>query len=291
MIKISNLTKDFKEVKAVDNLTLEFNPGVTGLVGHNGAGKSTLFRLIAGIYTPTSGTISVNDYDSESVIGKDQVFFLSDTPYGNGNSTCQEVFNFYNSYFKLNKEKFNDLLDSFELPLNRKVGNFSKGMRRQLYIAIALSSDSPILLLDEAFDGLDPLVLELIKEEIIKISQEKTIVVSSHNIATLERLCDRFVILHKGKIGKEGQTEDMAHTFTKYQAIFAKDTTAEDLKALGLSVLNFKKIGSIYNFVVLGEDNDELIQSKLAPTLLEKIVIDSSELIALEMLLARKGDK
>lgn len=291
MVQIISLTKDFKEVVAVDNLSLDFNKGVTGLVGHNGAGKSTLFRLIAGVYTPTSGNIVVNGYDSESVEGKKQVFFLSDTPYGPTNSTCMETFKLYDCYFDLDKDRFIRLLQKFGLPTDRRIGNFSKGMRRQLFIAIALSCNCPILLLDEAFDGLDPLVLEIIKEEIINEAMDKTIVVSSHNIATLERLCDRFVILHKGKIGKEGHTEDMAHSFTKYQAIFAQEITENDIERFGLEVVSFKKIGSIYNFVVLGEENESVIKDNLKPTLLEKIVIDSSELIALEMLLARKGDR
>lgn len=83
----------------------------------------------------------------------------------------------------------------------------------------------------------------------------------------------------------------MAHSFTKYQAIFAQEITENDIERFGLEVVSFKKIGSIYNFVVLGEENESVIKDNLKPTLLEKIVIDSSELIALEMLLARKGDR
>lgn len=292
MIQINSLTKNFEEVVAVNNLTLEIDKGVTGLVGHNGAGKSTLFRLIASVYKFDKGQILIDGIDSRTAEGKSKVFFLSDNPYTLKSATCQGMLEFYENFFEIRREKFYTLLKKFGLPIDRKVINFSKGMRRQLFIALALSSTCKVLLLDEAFDGLDPLVLESIKEEIIKMSQgDRTIVISSHNVSLLERLCDRFIILHKGKLGKSAETSDIGNSFNKYQALFKCPVTEDELKACGVNVVSFKKVGSLYNFVVLGDLDEEKLQEKFEPTLLEQITMDSSEIIALEMLLARKREE
>lgn len=292
MIQIRSLTKRFDEVVAVNNLTLDINKGVTGLVGHNGAGKSTLFRLISNVYKFDNGEILIDGIDSRTKEGKSKVFFLSDNPYTLGNATCEGMLKFYENFFDINEDKFNRLIEKFKLPTDRKVINFSKGMRRQLFIALALSSLCTVLLLDEAFDGLDPLVLESIKDEIIKMSQgDRTIIISSHNVGILERLCDRFVILHKGTLGKSADASDMGNSFNKYQALFKLPVTEDTLRGYGLNIVSFKKVGSLYNFVVSGDFDENIIREKLEPTLLEQISIDSSEIVALEMLLARKKEE
>lgn len=292
MIRIKSLTKQFEEVTAVNNLTLNFENGVTGLVGHNGAGKSTLLRLIASVYSADKGTITINNYDSKDVEGKSQVFFLSDNPYANNSSTIKEIYKFYECFFTLNKGKFDELINKFNLPTNRKVANFSKGMRRQLFISLALSSECPVLLLDEAFDGLDPLALEHIKDEIINASEgERTIVISSHNISTLERICDRFVILHKGRVGSKTEVEDLGTTFYKYQALFEDEVKEKTLTKLGYNIITFKKVGSLCVFVTDSPIDEEVIKKQIATTLIENISMDASEIISTEMLLANKKDK
>ena len=292
MIQINSLTKRFEEVIAVNSLDLTINEGITGLVGHNGAGKSTLFRLIANVYQYDSGEILINGLDSQSDKGKAQVFFLSDNPYVLSNATPSGMLNFYQGFFDIDEEKFKTLIAKFAIPENRKVVNFSKGMKRQLFIALALSSSCPILLLDEAFDGLDPLALEIIKDEIIKISQDnRTIVISSHNISVLERLCDTFVFLNKGKLSKHADACDIGNTFNKYQGLFKQPITKEMFEEIGINVVSFKKIGSLYNIVISGELNEQDVKKKFEATLFEKIPIDSAEIFALEMLDAKKNEE
>ena len=163
-------------------------------------------------------------------------------------------------------------------------------MKRQLFLCLALSMKAEHLLLDEAFDGIDPIVLEYIKEEIIALAESgKTIIISSHNIASLERLVDRFVILYKGKISKEGQNEDMSKEFVKFQCITKVKIDEAFLELQGLNVISFRKIGSIYNFVVLSEEGlDEKLKNVLKPDLLERIAVNPDEVVALEMMLAKK---
>lgn len=293
MIEVKNLTKKFGDLSAVDHFSLEFHPGVTGIVGENGAGKSTLFRLIAGIYEPSEGEIIINGNPSGSKEAKQTLFFLSDTPYAPHGASPLGIISFYEGLHHLNRDRFISLIRNFGLPENKSISTFSKGMRRQVFIALALSMEVDYLLLDEAFDGLDPLVVEKIKGEIIEEgAQGKTILISSHNMPVLQRLADRFVLLHKGRISKDGKSEDIGTEFIKYQAAFQKDFSEAALIALGYQVVSFKRIGSVYHFVILGsEDAESSIKDTFHPIFIERVAIDPDELIVLEMMLAQKGDQ
>ncbi len=291
MIVINNLSKSFGEVRAVNDLTITINNGITGLVGENGAGKSTLLRLISDVYKKDEGEILIDDIKNTDVEAKKKVFFLSDYPYAPMGTSVMQTFEFYDSLFDLDKDVFLKLLKELSLPKNRKVTTFSKGMRRQLFICIALSFKGKYILLDEAFDGLDPLVLSTIRDQIIANAEEKTYIISSHNINSLQRLCDNFILLSKGKCRKKGTIEDIGTNFVKYQLFTKDEVKKEDLKEMGFKILSFKKVGSIYNIVFFNEIDEQKIKDKYNVLLLETISIDPDELIALEMLSAKKEGK
>jgi len=291
MIEIKNLVKTFGSVRAVDDLSITINSGINGLIGENGAGKSTLLRLISDVYQPDSGEIIIDGIKNNDISAKKEVFFLPDNPYAPHNSAVMQTFEFYSTLFDLDKDKFMEIMNKLSLPTDRKVSTYSKGMRRQLFIAIALSSNAKYALLDEAFDGLDPLVLATVREEIIKDADKKTYIVSSHNISSLERLCDSFILLSKGRVGKNGDVEHLGENFVKYQILVKGQLEQKDLEALSYRVLSFKKVGSLCNVVFHGEIDESIIRSKMDVILLEKIAIDPDELIALEMLDARKENK
>ena len=291
MIEIKNLVKTFGSVRAVDDLSITVNSGINGLIGENGAGKSTLLRLISDVYQPDSGEIIIDGIRNNDISAKKEVFFLPDNPYAPHNSAVMQTFEFYSTLFDLDKDKFMEIMNKLSLPTDRKVSTYSKGMRRQLFIAIALSSNAKYALLDEAFDGLDPLVLATVREEIIKDADKKTYIVSSHNISSLERLCDSFILLSKGRVGKNGDVEHLGENFVKYQILVKGQLEQKDLEALSYRVLSFKKVGSLCNVVFHDEIDESIIRNKMDVILLEKIAIDPDELIALEMLDARKENK
>lgn len=293
MIEIKNLTKSFGTTVAVNNLTLNIEKGIYGLVGQNGAGKSTLFRLISGVFDRDVGEITLDGYDADTQEGKELVFFLSDDPYVDKHANISEMIDFYGNFYEIDKEKFQSLIKLFELPSNGVLSKFSKGMKRQTFISLALSIKTKYLLLDEAFDGLDPIVLETIKDELLKSKEEgKVIVISSHNISTLEKLVDTFILISKGKLANNESTERFGQNFIKFQAMFKKDISQDELVSKGLNVVSFKKYGSIYNIVVLDIDNvDEIIGSVTPAMLLERVPIDSEEIVKLSMLVAREEAK
>lgn len=292
MIEIKNLTKRFPpNVIAVNNLTLNIKTGINGLIGENGAGKSTLLRLIADVYQRDEGEILIGGIESDLDEARNDLFFLSDDPYYNGNDNAKENMLFYASLFELDENKFNELMSKLSLPLDRRVSTFSKGMRRQLFLCIALSMKAHYILLDEAFDGLDPIVQDVIKEEIINNAYDKVFLVSSHNLLSLERLCDNFILLSKGVCKKEGGADDLGQSFKKFQLIIDSRPTLEELKAMGINAISFKNVGSISYIVCTGESDERIIKEKLNPTLMENVIIDNDEIIKLEMMLAKEGNK
>ncbi len=295
MIQISNATKRFDQKVAISSLSLDIDAGVIGLVGQNGAGKSTLLRMIAGVYQVDEGKILVDSFLNTSKESKELVFFLPDDPYAPINSDINSVLEFYKLFYDVDEDIFDNLVDKFTLPRKVKINKFSKGMKRLLFIALSLSINCRYLLLDEAFDGLDPLVLETVKEQIVRIckDKDKTVVVSSHNVTALEKLVDKFVVIHDGRLSKDGDLDSLGETFVKYQAIFKEAVDEETLTQLGLNVVSYRKAGSIHNFVINNSKNIDVekILDKLNPTLLENIAIDANEIILLQMALAKKESK
>lgn len=291
-INIKGLTKKFDEVVAINNLTLDIREGVTGIMGENGAGKSTLFRLISDVIYPTSGEILIGNSSSSSIQGKQDVFFLPDDPYCPKDANVKGAYDFYSCFYTIDKDGFFDLIKEFDLPLNKRVSTFSKGMKRRLFIALSLSVSCPILLLDEVFDGIDPLGLEKIKQKIVDLgSQGKTIVIATHNLSSLDRLADRFLLLYKGVLKNDGTEEDLSSNLIKYQAAFATPIDSKYISSFGFKVVSFRQIGSIYNIVVVEneEAHEKLIESK--PVLLEEVPLDNEEVFASRMQLASMEGK
>ena len=290
MIEIKNLTKEFPGVIAVNNLSLEVRPGINGLIGENGAGKSTLLRLIADVFQVSSGEILIDGKHHYEQDVKNNLFFLSDNPYFSTNMTPKEVVGLYSSLFEVDEDKFFRILNNLSLPVERRLSTYSKGMRRQLFLALSLAMKADYILLDEAFDGLDPIVQDVVKQEIIENASNKTFIMSSHNLLSLERLCDNFILLSKGRCTKNGGLEDMGKNFKKFQIIFKSPTTKQSLVDLGIQVISFKSVGSINYVVVGGEEDERIIKERLEPTLMESVSIDTDELITLEMISQKEAN-
>lgn len=286
MIEIKNISKTLGENIVLKDLSLTIKDGeVFGLVGINGAGKSTLLRLLSGIYKTDSGEILFDGKNVfENIKVKKDFFFLSDNPYYPTNSTVSSLLDFYSSFYDINKAKFIDYIDKFKLDCTKQINNFSKGMKRQLFIALAISIAPKYLFLDEAFDGLDPLARLIFKRAITEIIDEKeiTIIISSHSLRELEDICDSYGLLDEGKIQNTGSIVERKNIYHKYQLAFNEEKNKEFFK--DLEVISFNKIGRIIKIVVSGDEDlcDEKIK-QLNPILVDKIPIDFEELFLIEV--------
>ncbi|MCH5315229.1 MAG: ABC transporter ATP-binding protein [Eubacterium sp.] len=201
-IEIKNLCKSYKDFK-IDNLNLTLPGGyILGLVGENGAGKSTTIKLILDMINMDSGTITLLGQDYKTC-SKDDIGVVMEE---NGLPECLNAKEmnsiFKNAYLNWNENEYYSYLKKFDLPLNKKIKDFSKGMKMKLYIACALSHGAKLLILDEATSGLDPVV----RDEILDIfydftrNENHSILISSHIVSDLEKLCDYIAFMHKGKL-------------------------------------------------------------------------------------------
>lgn len=204
-LEIRGLTKHFADFTLSDlNLTL---PGgcILGLIGENGAGKSTTIRLILGMLHADSGTVTVLGRDSREnpVLTKQDIGVVLDEVGIPEYMTPKQVGKVMaNVFLRWNAETYQRLLTRFSLPENKKFKEFSKGMKMKLGLAVALSHEAKLLILDEATGGLDPVVRDEVVDMLAEFTRDEThaILISSHIVSDLEKLCDYVAFLHKGKL-------------------------------------------------------------------------------------------
>lgn len=185
MIQSENLTKRFNNTLALDSLTTSIEDGkIYGLVGSNGAGKSTFLRLLAGVYRPTEGRIMINGEDVyENPALKSELFFIPDEIYQMPGASMDSLAKIYSSiYPNWSASRYAELVKRFPIPPERKLSACSKGMRRQIAIILGLSCMPKYLLLDEAFDGLDPVIRVAVRKIIADdiLDRGTTVLIASH---------------------------------------------------------------------------------------------------------------
>lgn len=204
-LEIKNVSKNYKDFK-LDNVSLTLPEGcILGLIGENGAGKSTLIRLIMGITKSDGGEIRLLGRDgmSEIELVKEEIGFVPDTVGLPGFMNMEQIGRFMaGNYKNWDGEKYKELLDKFRLTPAKKFKDFSKGMRMKAGLAVAMSHGVKLLILDEATSGIDSVIRDEILDIFLEFTREPdhSILISSHIVSDLEKLCDYIAFLHKGKI-------------------------------------------------------------------------------------------
>ena len=288
MIEIKNINKSFGNVKAVDNISLTIKDNlVMGLLGTNGAGKSTLLRMISGVLKADSGEIFI---DGEPVWdnpkAKEKFFYISDDQFYFPNATPKEYASFFQTYYPaFDMERFCTLLEKVDLPINRKIRTFSKGMKKQLSILVGVCSGAPYLFCDETFDGLDPVMRQAIKSLFIQEMSNRpfTPVILSHNLRELEDISDHIGLLHKGGVLLSQDLEFLRSNLTKVQCVLPEECDARIDAAL--LVLKKQRRGKLLTMTVRGETDKVVswintlnpVYCEAVPLTLEEIFISETE--------------
>lgn len=211
MIRLENAQKHYKEFDL--NCSLEVRPGqITGLVGENGAGKSTTFKLILGLIHEDGGTIEVFGKPIQQMTQKDKEnmgVVLSDSGFS-GYVTVKDLIPVMSSlYSKFDKDSFLKNCEKYKIPLNKKIKEFSTGMKTKLKMLVAISHEADLLILDEPTAGVDVIV----RDEFMQMLQEymangqRSILISSHISTDLENLCDDLYMIHEGRIIMHEETD------------------------------------------------------------------------------------
>jgi ABC-2 type transport system ATP-binding protein len=233
VIKLTELTKKFKDKIAVNNINLEIPSGeIFGILGPNGAGKTTTIKMISGLLKPTSGSVSVCGFDVQknAISAKKIIGLLPDTPFVYQKLTGREFLEFICGIYEVGCEKIDEFLELLELKIvaDELVESYSHGMQQKLVLAGILIRDPKVILLDEPLVGLDPKSARLVKNIYNEQSKKgTTIFLSTHILELAEKLCSRLAIIDKGKIialGTLSELKKHAQTEKDLEDVFFKLT-------------------------------------------------------------------
>ena len=257
VLEATGLGRTFGDIVALEDLSFTIQRGtVVGLLGHNGAGKTTTIRLLNGLLAPTSGAVRTLGrdpaVDGPSVRARTGV--LTETPSLDDRMTARESMRFWAELWAVPpadvERRIGDLLDTFDLAerADDRIGGYSRGMRQRLALARTLIHDPPVLFLDEPTAALDPIAAIDVRELVLSLAagSDRTILICTHNLVEAQELCDRVLILRRGRLVADGTPDEVAdaaalptsvdlevdvdHLADALRAVLARDgLTAEDL--------------------------------------------------------------
>jgi ABC-2 type transport system ATP-binding protein len=256
MIQVSNLTKDYGARRAIEGLNFEARQGeITGFLGPNGAGKTTTMRILTGYMPPSDGTANIAGYDvvKESLEVRKRVGYLPETVPLYTEMTVFDYLKFMADLRRLPdaEDVVEETLQMVDL-LDRAggfIGNLSKGMRQRVGLAQALLHRPEVLILDEPTIGLDPAQIIEVRHLIREIGKERTVLLSTHILSEAQQLCDRILIINKGKIVAEDTTENLQASLSGAQRV--QLTVRGDAAQL---VEKIQGLDGIQNVILAGED-------------------------------------
>lgn len=287
MLQIKGVTKTFGEIRSLDQVSVTVGDGsIFGLIGSNGSGKSTLLRVMCGIFAPDAGEVL---YDGQPVwenpACKAEIVYLSDEQYFLPASTLNEMRGLYSAFYPhFDEALYCRLCDLFGLDDRRRLSTFSKGMKKQAAVVLALAARPRYLLCDETFDGLDPVMRQLFKRLLADAVAERgmSAVVASHNLGEIEDICDHVALLHRSQLVFARELDDLREGLHTCQAVF---DGAFDPAVLGLEVVRCSQRASLVTMVVRGSRDaiETAVRAagaqfcELIPLTLEEIFISEME--------------
>lgn len=287
MIEIKDLTKKFGNTKALNSVSFSISDeSIFGLVGSNGAGKSTLLRILAGVFSSDEGCVMLNGEDPfENTKAKENIAFVSDFPYFFAGATLESMAKYYRTlYSSWNDVRFMSLKSVFPISPTQKISTMSKGMQRQAAIILALSYNPKFILFDEIFDGLDPVIRELVKKILIEYVEETkaTVVIASHNLRELEGFCDHIGLLHNGGILLEKDIDSDSVGAYRVQFVL-EEADFNEIKPI-LNIVKENHQGKMTEITVKGnkEQIEAVIMNK-EPVFYEVLPLTLEELFICEM--------
>ena len=288
MIVAENLGKKFRNKTVIRQMNCAIKEGsIYGLVGANGAGKSTFLRMLAGVYQPSEGKAEINGeavFDNAKI--KKEIVFIPDELYFFPNYNFRMMADYYASLYEhFDRHRFQMLCDHFKLDTEARIQNFSKGMKRQGALILALSTRAHYFFFDETFDGLDPVMRSLVKSVLSEdvAQRNSTVLLTSHNLRELEDLCDHMGLLVEGRIMFESDIASLKTEMFKVQ-IALPDKTFDRDEFRQLKVLYYKKSGSIATMIVKGDRElvTDVLRSK-QPIILDLLPLSLEEVFIYEM--------
>ncbi|MBR6222264.1 MAG: ABC transporter ATP-binding protein [Lachnospiraceae bacterium] len=295
MLEIKDLYKSYDKKEALRNVSLTVKPGeIHGLIGENSAGKTTLIKCAVGIYRADKGEITYDDkpvFDNPEV--KVRIGYVADYNDYIGYYKVKRMVKTYCYFYpKFSVERFNELNQIFNIPVDLKISSLSKGQKMRLAYMMELSKEPDYLILDEPTSGLDPVAKAKFFEILINEVETRNIgvLISSHNLESLERICDTVTMLKSGEVEKQMTMDAMKEELTELNVVF-EGGAPKELSSFP-DVLKISNVGSIYTLIV--KNYDEKFMKKLKEMgagLIEPVDISLEELfIVLQSATDKEGE-
>lgn len=258
MLTIQNVTKKIEGKSVLSNISLEFQKGeIFGLLGRNGSGKTTLLRLIMGVLTPDEGEILYNEQSLQ-----DHPSLKQNIQYMPVRNQFFEKFSYKElvGILKANYSNFdvtyaNELMNRYKLPEDKKYRELSTGQKKQFSLLVAFASRPEVILLDEPTDGIDAVtrydILELMVDEVA--SRETTVIITSHRLEDIERICNRVAFLEDKQISQVTDLDELKEQFVKVQLVFDEDVSMK-IREKSIPILDYS---GVFCTLLLDKENHE----------------------------------
>ncbi len=287
MLTIQGVHKCFGSKTAIADLSLTLEEGhIFGMLGTNGAGKSTLLRVMSGILRADAGSVALDDmpvYENPSA--KREICYLSDEPTFLANASIAEMGRMQAAYYpEYSEQKLRALCDRFALPMHERITSFSKGTQKRAQICLGLALNPRVLLCDETFDGLDPVMRDSFKRVLSEETVDRGLitVLAGHNQQEMEDICDSVGFLHEGKLVCSGDLDELLGDVHRVQLIPQGEISDEEFGAF--HPLRLQRQGRLCMLTLRGERAElERALHALNPVFMEFLPLSLEEVFILEM--------
>ena len=261
MIKINSVTKKYDDYVAIENINIEVDDtSVFALTGFNGSGKTTLLNICAGVVKADEGAVLLDGSDAfDNDNERKKLFYISDNMFFPPTATVKSGAKFYaDNYPDFSFDVFNAILEIFEINSKKTIRSLSKGMKKQVQLAIGFAAKPKYLLIDETFDGLDPQKKQLLKKLILEYINETnaSVLIASHNLAEVSDICDHVAIINGKTVVLNSAIEDVSENFRKVLVTFKNEITEKELE--NINYHRIKISGKTAMIIVCGDVESEI---------------------------------